>query len=47
VFGGMLLATCFGVLVVPTLYIIFQRLDMKIKNKKPAEAPEIAEKTNV
>ena len=43
VFGGMLLATCFGVLVVPTLYVIFQRIDTKMKNKKPLATPEIAE----
>jgi multidrug efflux pump subunit AcrB len=38
VFGGMLVATCCGVLVVPTLYVIFEKLEQKIFKKKPAEA---------
>jgi len=37
VFGGMLIATMCGVLVVPTLYILFEKLEQKLFNKKPAE----------
>ncbi len=33
VFGGMLMATMCGVLVVPSLYVIFQKLDDKMKKK--------------
>ncbi|MCX6285972.1 MAG: multidrug efflux RND transporter permease subunit [Bacteroidetes bacterium] len=44
VFGGMLMATFCGVLVVPTLYIIFEKLDEKIKKKKPATLTETTEK---
>jgi hydrophobe/amphiphile efflux-1 (HAE1) family protein len=47
VFGGMLMATCCGVLVVPTLYIIFEKLDEKLKKKKNRTATEIAGKNNV
>ncbi|MBL6949720.1 MAG: multidrug efflux RND transporter permease subunit [Bacteroidales bacterium] len=34
VFGGMLMATICGVLVIPTLYVLFQRLEDKVKGKK-------------
>lgn len=34
VFGGMLFATICGVLVVPALYVAFQKLEDKIKGKK-------------
>ena len=34
VFGGMLMATVCGVLVVPSLYVAFQKLEDKIKKKK-------------
>ena len=44
VFGGMPMATCCGVLVAPTLYIIFEKLDEKLKKKKSASVTEIAEK---
>jgi multidrug efflux pump len=33
VFGGMLVATICGVLVVPSLYVAFQRLENKMKKK--------------
>lgn len=36
VFGGMLLATICGPLVVPALYVAFQKLENKLKNKKEA-----------
>ena len=31
--GGMLVGTLFGVFVIPTLYVIFESLDSKIRNK--------------
>ena len=34
VFGGMLMATICGVLVVPSLYVAFQKLENKMKGKK-------------
>jgi hydrophobe/amphiphile efflux-1 (HAE1) family protein len=34
VFGGMLMATICGVLVVPSLYVAFQKLENKMKRKK-------------
>jgi len=34
VFGGMLMATICGVLVIPTLYVLFQRLEDRIKGKR-------------
>ena len=34
VFGGMLMATICGVLVVPSLYVMFQKLEDKLKKKK-------------
>jgi multidrug efflux pump len=34
VFGGMLVATICGVLIVPSLYVAFQRLENKMKGKK-------------
>ena len=37
VFGGMLIATICGVLVVPTLYVVFEKLEQKLFKKKPAE----------
>lgn len=39
--GGMLLGTVFGILVVPGLYIIFSKKEIKHKKSKPSE--EIAE----
>lgn len=36
VFGGMLMATLCGVLVVPTLYVVFEKMEQKMKKKKPA-----------
>lgn len=33
VFGGMLLATIFGVMVIPALYVIFQRMENWVKRK--------------
>jgi HAE1 family hydrophobic/amphiphilic exporter-1 len=35
VLGGMLFATMMGIVVVPTLYVIFQNLENRMKNKKP------------
>jgi multidrug efflux pump len=35
VFGGMLMATVFGIMVVPALYVAFQKLEDRIKKKKP------------
>ncbi|MEI6455115.1 MAG: multidrug efflux RND transporter permease subunit [bacterium] len=43
VFGGMLMATICGVMVVPALYVAFQRLENKMKGKKEvleAEKPK-------
>lgn len=34
VFGGMLMATIFGVMIVPSLYVAFQKIENKIKKKK-------------
>ena len=34
VFGGMLMATICGVLVIPSLYVLFQRLEDKVRGKK-------------
>jgi multidrug efflux pump len=34
VFGGMLMATICGVLVVPSLYVAFQKIENKMKKKK-------------
>lgn len=34
VLGGMLVATMLGIVVVPTLYVIFQRLENRMKSKK-------------
>jgi multidrug efflux pump len=39
VFGGMLMATICGVMVVPALYVAFQKLDDKLKGKKPNATP--------
>ncbi len=33
VFGGMLMATIFGIMVVPALYVAFQKLENKMKKK--------------
>jgi len=38
VFGGMLVATICGVLVVPTLYVVFERIEKKWLKKKPTTA---------
>lgn len=35
--GGMLFGTLMGVLVIPSLFIIFQRIQEKVKKTKPAE----------
>jgi len=43
VFGGMLVATVCGVMVVPALYVAFQKLDDKLKGKKP-DQPKIEHK---
>jgi multidrug efflux pump len=40
VFGGMLVATICGVLIVPALYVAFQKLENRMKGKK--ESSEIA-----
>jgi HAE1 family hydrophobic/amphiphilic exporter-1 len=32
--GGMLIGTLFGIFVIPTMYIIFENLDEKIRRKK-------------
>ncbi|TRZ75959.1 MAG: multidrug efflux RND transporter permease subunit [Bacteroidetes bacterium] len=37
VFGGMLMATLCGVLVVPSLYVVFQKIEDKMKKKKNSE----------
>jgi multidrug efflux pump len=37
VFGGMLVATICGVLVVPSLYVAFQKIENKFKKKKESE----------
>jgi len=34
VFGGMLMATICGVMVVPSLYVLFQRIDDRLRRKK-------------
>lgn len=39
VFGGMLVATICGVLVVPSLYVAFQKLENRIRGKKQEEVP--------
>ena len=44
VFGGMLLATICGVLVVPALYVVFQRLENWIKGKGQGSRVEGQEK---
>ena len=44
VFGGMLVATICGVMVVPALYVAFQKLDNKLKGKKP-DLPKIENKS--
>jgi HAE1 family hydrophobic/amphiphilic exporter-1 len=31
--GGMLIGTAFGIFVIPTMYVIFQTLDEKIRNR--------------
>jgi len=41
VFGGMLVATICGVLVVPSLYVAFQKLENRMKGKKN-ESSEVA-----
>ena len=46
VFGGMLMATMCGVLVVPTLYIVFEKFEEKLRNKKEAPVAENTSKTN-
>lgn len=43
VFGGMLVATCCGVLVVPTLYVLFEKLEQKLFRKKRAETGTLPE----
>lgn len=40
VFGGMLVATICGVMVVPALYVAFQKIDDKLKGKKPAPSTD-------
>ena len=40
VFGGMLMATICGVLVVPSLYVAFQKIDNKFKKKQSNEVPK-------
>ena len=41
--GGMLFGTCLGVFVIPTLFIIFQGLQEKVRKNKPIEdEPEAA-----
>ena len=43
VFGGMLVATICGVMVTPSLYVAFQKLENRIKGKKESgETPETA-----
>jgi multidrug efflux pump subunit AcrB len=37
VFGGMLMATICGVMVVPSLYVMFQKIENKMKKKKTSE----------
>ena len=37
VFGGMLVATLCGVMVTPALYVAFQKIENKFKNKKNSE----------
>ena len=43
VFGGMLVATICGVLVVPTLYVLFEKMEQKLFRKKPAETSVLPE----
>ena len=33
--GGMLIGTLFGIFVIPTLYVIFESLDARLRNKRP------------
>ncbi len=44
VFGGMLMATLCGVLVVPSLYVAFQKLEERMKGKK-SNQPSIDKKS--
>jgi multidrug efflux pump len=39
VFGGMLLATICGVIIVPSLYVAFQKLENRMKGKKETTPP--------
>jgi multidrug efflux pump subunit AcrB len=39
VFGGMLVATICGVLVVPSLYVAFQKIENRFKKKKTVTPP--------
>jgi len=41
VFGGMLMATICGVLIVPSLYVAFQKIENRMKKKKE-EGSEVA-----
>lgn len=34
-FGGMLIGTVFGIFIIPSMYIIFQTLDEKVRKKSP------------
>ena len=43
VFGGMLVATICGVLVVPTLYVVFEKFEEKLFKKKTKEAEALPE----
>jgi HAE1 family hydrophobic/amphiphilic exporter-1 len=35
--GGMLFGTCLGVFVIPTLFVIFQGLQEKVRKNKPID----------
>ncbi|KMY68890.1 hypothetical protein AAU61_04755 [Desulfocarbo indianensis] len=41
VFGGMLAATSLGVILVPSLFVIFQSMGLKKSQKQPAPPPEV------
>ena len=43
VFGGMVAASCFGIFLIPVLYVVFQQLREKIKGQKTGADPATAE----
>jgi HAE1 family hydrophobic/amphiphilic exporter-1 len=39
VFAGMLAASCLGIFVIPTLYVVFQRLRESVSRTRPSPVP--------